>query len=271
MNTIELCSKLEEATYFVNAFTGGEVLDPETSIGIGSAVAISQRGDLLTAAHVVTGRLPVREEDVTDQSVKIVAMRKGGNLIPYRPGIICGPSIVNKYFKEPLVIDLALLHPIFPQSNIPHLAICKDPLQLGTQVLMAGFPDDMELPFSADVKFDLNNPELKAQRANLRVAKQLLMIKSGMIGHRNGINYSDSQYTLKGEIMYIDNELHTGASGGPVVDMDGMIVGIMTERAITSVPFEETPNLRVPSGSTVALSPRLIDIWIDQTINGKIS
>jgi S1-C subfamily serine protease len=66
MNYIEISSALEEATYLVNSFTGQEPLNPETSIGIGSGVAINAKGDLLTAAHVVTGRLPIRQEDVND-------------------------------------------------------------------------------------------------------------------------------------------------------------------------------------------------------------
>jgi hypothetical protein len=267
MNTIEICAKLKETTYFVNAFTGSEVLHPENSIAVGSAVSISERGDLLTAAHVVTGRLPVRQEDLRDPDVSIVAMRQGGKLIQYKPGV-CGPAINSPFIRGPLTIDLALLHPASPQSNVPHLSIHRDPIQIGTQVLMAGFPDDMELPFSFDARLDPDNPEYNSQQVNLRIARQLLMIKSGMIGQRSGVRFSAGSITLAGEVMYIDNEMHTGASGGPVVDVDLRIVGIMTKRAITSVAFKETPDMRVPSGSTVALSPRIIQVWIDKISGG---
>ena len=94
------------------------------------------------------------------------------------------------------------------------------------------------------------------------------MIKSGMLGYRAGVVLSDGNLTLEGDVFYVDNQLHRGASGGPVVNRDGELVGIITQRAITSVAFRETPDLKVPSGSTVAVSPRTIEPLIAQKTTG---
>ncbi|EHK9578220.1 hypothetical protein HJA67_004631 [Vibrio parahaemolyticus] len=55
--------------------------------------------------------------------------------------------------------------------------------------------------------------------------------------------------------MHLDNGMHSGASGGPVVNMSGDVVGIITQqRAVTKASQSEVPSLVVPSGSTVAIS-----------------
>ena len=183
----------------------------------------------------------------------------------YAP-VICGPALVNPDYKEPLTIDLALLRSPSPRRQVPYLPISHETALPGTRVLMAGFPDDMELPFSVDQRLDLSGSEddIARTRQRLRYARPRLMVKSGMIGHRGGVVLSDGKRTLQGEFIYIDNELQLGASGGPVVGADLRVVGIMTDRAITSVPFKETPQLRVPSGSTVAISPRMIETILDE-------
>ena len=264
MNTIDICSKLEDATYLVNSFTGQEPMHPETSMGTGSGVAINENGDILTAAHVVTGRLPVREQDLNDPNVIILARKKGEQFIQYYP-VICGPAIDNETVKQPLTIDLALLRSITRRKNIPYLRISSISIKVGTQVLMAGFPDDMGLPFEIDQSLDRGNPEGQSFFPCLQFAKhQLLMIKSRMIGHRTRFVQTDGKLTLEGEVFYVDNQIHSGASGGPVVNRDGKVVGIITQRAITSVASKDYPDLKVPSGSTVAISPRVIQPLIDQ-------
>ncbi len=269
MNTIEICSKLEDTTYLVTSFTGQEPLNPETTIGLGSGVTINGSGDLLTAAHVITGRIPVKPEDVGDPNVIYLAMRKSDpQFIQYHP-VFWGIAIQNEYVKSPITVDLAILRPVTARSNVPHLRINMQPIRAGIQVLMAGHPDDMDLPFAFDQLLDQRKPEVAAASSNIRVARQLLMIKSGMIGHSNEVSLSDGSLTLEGDVFYIDNAMHSGASGGPIVNMSAEVVGIITQRAITPVASEQAPNLKVPSGSTVAISPRTIRHFLVQTTSGR--
>lgn len=254
MTSKEACKLLESTTYFVNIYLEEGEAQPEL-ISKGSAVAINSTGDLLTAAHVVTTRLPIREEDVRDPNAVILAMRKGGRLARYHP-LLCGLTVrVGDYLTTPITIDLAVLRPFEPQRGTPFLPLSIEAPQLGDFVLMAGYPEDVHLPFSFDRILNPANPQIEAQRFYLDIARRLLMVRSGMIGNRSGVVINEE---YSGHIFYIDNALHSGASGGPVMNYDGKIVGILTERAITTVPYEDTPNLRVPSGAAVALTPRII-------------
>ena len=72
MNKIDLSKKLKENTYLVNVTMLHKDHEPEL-ISSGSAFCINQAGYLITAAHVVTGRLPIRKEDVEDPNIIIVA------------------------------------------------------------------------------------------------------------------------------------------------------------------------------------------------------
>lgn len=265
MNKREIAPKLYNSTYIVTSFYGQEPFNPETTIGLGSGVAFTENGYLLTATHVITGRNPAQEEDIQDPDIIILAKRKSGKLQQYRPYIFT-PPFNNPHLKNPIAVDLTVLSPINPQKNVPYLPISLDAVELGIPVLMAGFPDDMELPFNLDVEIDekqQGNQDLKKQFIFLR--NQLLMIKSGMVGFVNGFVLTDGNLRLEGEFLYVDNELHSGASGGPVVNENAEIIGIITKRAMTSNSSSETPNLKVPSGSTLAISPRTIK----ELLNGK--
>lgn len=277
MNTIKICSKLKETTYFVNIFgPEGEPLNSETDYSVGSAVAINDKGDLLTAAHVIDPRLSNSnppwskiKEDLKDPNTIILAMNKNAKRARFNQYRLFGHItwLTNPSTKEPLLIDLAILRPLEPQSNIPYLKIRKNPSLIGTKVLAAGFPDDMELPFNLAYNYepDFEIPEInKSFDQQFRIAKKLLMIKSGMIGYQTPVILTDGNHTLQGEVFYIDNELHSGASGGPVVNTNLEVVGILTERALTSMSTEDTPRLKIPSGSSVAFSPRFIQHELDK-------
>lgn len=266
MNKIEISDALVKTTYLVNSFFGQEPLNPENSIGIGSGIAINAKGDLLTAAHVVTGRIPVRTEDVKDPNVIILAKTKAGQFNQYYP-VQCGVSLQNPLMKEPITVDLALLRPINTINDVPFLRLSRNPVKVGLEVLMAGFPDDMDLPLSFDQTLDKS--KVPFILPGLEILRHQLMIKSGMIGCENNVTLTDGKLKLEGQMFYVDNQLHMGASGGPVVNQDAEIIGIITKRAITSVPYLETLNLRVPSGSTVAVSPRLILPLIDNEIANR--
>lgn len=258
MDTIKLSRELEKATYSIEVWCNGE------KVSGGSAVAFNSNGYLLTAGHVVV-RLTHIQEDYSNPDTIIIARSRF--LPPQKYVIHLCPLTVNpsNYFRQPLVIDLAILIPLTPQENVPYLEVRNDEVQVGEQVLMAGFPDEIELPFSFDKLLDFRLPEVKAQGENIEIARQLLMVKSGMIGHKYCFNFYVKDDThmkegvsIQGEIFYVDNVMHSGSSGGPVISHDGKIAGVIVQRAITPVPFEDTPNLQVPSGSCVAFTPRAI-------------
>lgn len=264
MNTIDICSKLERVTYLVNSFPdGADYLDPETSYGIGSGVAINSRGYLLTAAHVIAGGIPVHKEQLIESGLNIVAKTNVGNPIQYQC-IQCGLAIDSDILGKPLTIDLALLCPAAPQDEVPFLKISEKRAKIGTQVVMAGYPEDIELPFSFDRILNPRYPGIEVAKKYMYLIKNMLMMKSGMIGHSNQAKFFDGNDEVCTSIYYVDNELHGGGSGGPVVNHNAEIVGIVTQRSIIPLsippidvddPKSTAINFEVPSGLALAVSP----------------
>lgn len=63
--------------------------------------------------------------------------------------------------------------------------------------------------------------------------------------------------------------MHSGASGGPVVNEDCKVIGVITKRAVTGVSYTdmENPNQEVPSGSTLSITPKTIVDFIKYQIS----
>lgn len=266
MDTVTICEMLERTTYALEVYQGDEKYSG------GSGFCFNKNGLLITAAHVVTGRTPIREEDWRDPEVKILARTKDGDYLHYEPAL-CGITVeFPGPLKEPLQIDLALLRPVEPRTGVDHLDIAYERWpRAGTQVMMAGFPDELETPLLWTKAINHEYPPIKeaAEETKKIVERvgQLLMVKSGMIGHASNISIDpdgSGSKVLEVGVYYIDNAMHSGASGGPVVDERGMVIGMISKRAVTTVPFPEleNPNKELPSGSAMAVSTFTALEWV---------
>jgi len=263
MNRNDLCKLIAEATYSIVGFDAGEKF---TS---GSAVAFNSQGDLLTAAHVITNRLPIKNEDVNDPNCTWIAKAKTGRHYEYKP-LLCGIAAQNEYLREPLTVDLAVLRCLEKRSDVAYLPLSSSGIKIGDEVLMSGFPDEMELPFKFDQAFNYSHPEIRDHKGMLLKAldltRRLLMIKAGMIGNSTRFEFIDGDNCIQGEFFYVDNAMHSGASGGPVINGKGEVVGIITLRAVTDASTGEIRRLEIPSGSTVAVTSQTIARYIPKTV-----
>lgn len=258
MDTVALSALLERTTYALEVYQGDEMYSG------GSAFCFHEGGFLMTAAHVVTGRTPIREEDWRDPEVRILARTSEGEYLRYEPAI-CGLTIdFPGPLKEPLQVDLAFLRPAELRSGVEHLTISHRRWPpVGTPVLMAGFPDELETPLLWTKAINYEHPVIKAAegetRRNVERIGQMLMVKGGMVGHVSPLSLDpdgSGAKTLDVGVYYVDNVMHSGASGGPVVNGRGEVIGAITKRAVTTVSYPdlEKPNKEVPSGSALAVS-----------------
>jgi len=254
MNKIDLSKKLVETTYLVHVIMLHKDNEPEL-ISSGSAFCINDAGYLMTAAHVVTGRVPIRKEDIEDPNIEIGAKTTKGKFERYIPFLTGFELNLPGYLKEPVTIDIAILKPMNSINNKEYLKIADSIPKVGTDILMAGYPDDMELPLSFDRFLNTNHEEVRQQKHNIDIAKHLLMIRSGIVGYCAGLNLIEQK--INAWSLYIDNVLHSGGSGGPIINEKGEVIGVITKRAVTSVSNEDVPGLKIPSGSTSAISPNL--------------
>jgi hypothetical protein len=232
-------------------------LDDE-EISTGSGFAISNDGIVFTAAHVVTGRMPIRESDYKDPNAKIFVK------FPYMPAIeysvgICGLNIKTSSFEEDLQIDQAIIIPKTPLQLPFETFTIGSPPTLGEEIFFAGYSDELQAPLGIDrlIKPDTVDLEFGVgvrQGHNSDITGPI--IKRGVVGNllRMETIAEATNQKLQCAIFYIDNGIHSGASGGPIVNHQGQAVGVIVQRATTSASQSLDAELAVPSGATVGLS-----------------
>ena len=181
----------------------------------------------------------------------------------YEPAL-CGINIAFPGpLKDNLQVDVALLRPTEPRTGVEHLEVSNSRWPVGTQVLMAGFPDEMEAPLRWTDAIDRHHEGFKdtpeETEKKVESVNQLLMIKSGMIGYSDSLMLDpegSNERTFDVGFYYVDNAMHSGSSGGPVVNLLGQALGIITKRAVTRVSYPDlaNPNKEVPSGAALAVA-----------------
>lgn len=252
MDTIKLCTLLTSVTYQVYVTQGDQLRR------YGSAVAINNDGHLLTAAHVVGEPHNFGTKRI-DPGIEVHAKPARGYLKQYRVEY-CATLVGGNYLVQPFVIDLARLVPTERLDNVAALSLSAIPVVLGMDVLMAGFSHEIRPAFDFHNKVkDLQaDPAFLPNLAWLQRSSYEMMIKRGMIGQVTPFHFEGGSSQIEGDWFHIDNMMHPGASGGPVIDGNGALVGIITHTAQTAGFLVDSPKERVtvPSGSTVAISPR---------------
>ncbi len=249
-----LYSRVAEACCYVTVFLGGE------KISDGTGFAFTDTGEILTAAHVVTGRWPIRKADYQDPLQRIYCKFPNIPLIECRV-FFCSLELRVPAFTETIQIDIAVLHPITALAEkLPYLPALASPPQLGEQVFMAGFSEELRLPFDVDklLQHDFTGAQAFQQAMQKGYMADMTgpLFKQGVVGNIRRVSASNTptSESIDCDIFYIDNAMHSGASGGPVFNQRGEAVGIVSQRAVTKVNPGSDEMLQIPSGSTVAVS-----------------
>jgi hypothetical protein len=236
----------------ITVFLGDELISE------GSGFAINEDGVVFTAAHVITGRMPIQERDYKDPNAKIFVKFSGMDALEYNVGT-CGINISASGIGEVVQIDQAV---IFPKSplRLPFESVTIGyPPELGEEVFFAGYSDELQVPFRIDKILEANAESITygvAVRRGHRSDITGPMIKRGVVGNILKIETIEGTtgQIIKCSVFYIDNGIHSGASGGPIFNRQGQVIGVIVQRATTSAAQSADVGLEVPSGSTVGLS-----------------
>lgn len=229
-------------------------------ISEGTCFAFTPDGEIITAAHVVTGRFPIQLKDYSDPDTKIFVKFAGRPILEYAISF-CSLSIETSVFTERIQIDIAALAPKSKQEDIfSFLPAVTKPPELGQQVFIAGFSDELSLPFNIDKIAKQDAPGMQefldAMKRGYMADMTGPLIKTAHVGNHRRIfaENSEQNITVEVDVFYLDNGINSGASGGPVVNEAGEAIGVISQRAITNASQESAPNLKVPAGATIALS-----------------
>lgn len=250
----DLYSRVAPACCYITVFLRDE------RISEGTGFSYTATGEVLTAAHVVTGRWPIRKEDYQDPEQRIFCKFPGLPPAEYKV-FFCCLEIDVPVFTQLVQIDLALLIPKDElKQPVPHIPSRVEPPALGESVFMAGYSEEVRLPFEVDkLLLDdfvgvgaFRDAMQKGYMADMMGA----MFKRGVVGNIRRVSASNSKAgdELVCYVMYIDNGMHPGASGGPIFNRSGEAVGLVSQRAITRVDAGREAMLGVPSGSTLGIS-----------------
>lgn len=248
-----LYSRISAACCQINVFLG------EDKISEGTGFSFTEAGHVITAAHVSAGKVPISTEEFNDPEWKIFCKFPGRPPIEYTQVLpVIGIGVQG--FAKPLYIDQTVLVPTQAAGpKYPFLSISPTNVVRGQEVFVAGFSDEVVLPFEFDRYmsrtargaaefFDGMAKGYGADMANL-------MIKRCVVGNlRTAVASMSGEEDFTCSVFYADNGMHSGASGGPVVDSNGMAVGMITKRALTDASQASHPEkLWIPSGSTLCL------------------
>lgn len=255
----DLYKKIQSCCGYVTVFEGDEIISE------GTCFSFTNTGEVITAAHVVTGRMPIKEEDYTHPQQKIFIKFPELPLVEYAV-CFCSFGINVPSFKEIIQLDIAVLRPKKEQTfKFPFLPASINSLDLGQRVFVAGYSDELNIPFSVEKIIDPASfgadKFLKAIREEGYLADMTgPIIKQGYIGNIRRIFADDNSQNIKIEtdVFYIDNGIHSGASGGPIVNEEGVALGVLTQRAITPAHQSNNSELKVPSGSSIGISLQIL-------------
>jgi len=127
--------------------------------------------------------------------------------------------------------DLALLSVDEPQSLPPPLALSSSAADLGSNVFTIGFPH-----------LDLMGRSPK--------------VTEGIVSSQTGLHDDDRYYQISVPVQ-------AGNSGGPLIDMHGRVIGIVTGKLNALAVFQRSGNL--PENVNYAIKSRLITALLGNT------
>lgn len=236
-----------------------------TSFGTG--VFISGNA-VITAKHVICSGKKLRAGSIYVQPVE-------GQWHEYQ--CVSDPALaINTGTPEshPFPVDLAILVPS-NQARVTtkYLPLSPTPAPIGTEVILAGFSDDTYMPLDFEESFDTRSVEGMDKEKEFTTREPMLrqlLCKKGMIGSRWNVtvnNYAPREPHLKTATYALDTDISYGASGGPVVDLDGNLIGIVCKKGVADATrfriATSTGDLRkLPSGTSYALDHSLVTCFL---------
>jgi len=269
MTQIELCALLKTVCRRVI------LVNKDKVVSAGTGVVIDQKGTVLTARHVVcndNGFLPA----------SYFISFPGSYPIAYKPvELLVEIPAGDPKFMKPLKVDLALLEPRNTLNGTAFVSLRNDIPAAGTDIIMAGYTDDVYLPGLIDEAFELRNPDAVAVKnaidSKMKYVMKQLLCRRGMIGLSSKVSIGPiGPSRIESAVYHLDTNLTYGGSGGPVVDYEGKLIAIVSRMGITNVQKLGIQRInqgtvdRFPSNTGYAVSHHILLTAWERKLAAKI-
>ncbi len=227
-------------------------------IGTGSGFVISPHGYVVTNAHVVESGDPLRltrgpksatitlKVSAINVCFTAEAMAARGQLVPCAEASVAGADRDR---------DLAILF-VSGSANLPYLPLGD------SDVVAAGLPvEALGYPFGREVEI-----------GKVAAASDLVPEVSATPGSVSALRASDA-----GERRYlqITNSVNPGNSGGPILNRDGFVVGVVHSKLAKAaaigfaIPINDVKDLLDAYGLDQAMPVRRLRLGALQSVEGK--
>lgn len=152
-----------------------------TILSSGTGIVVKPDGTLITAKHVV-------ETEIGIYQGQIMAKGLEAEQRVYQPMILgFGFDFNFSDLINSISIDLTILKPVNRLNDCDFIPLCADIAEVGTDVLIGGFPDDVNLPLNFLEKFNVDSPEMSNAKRKIdthfKYFFRQLMFKHAMIGN----------------------------------------------------------------------------------------
>lgn len=268
MSYNNLCNRISEAVCQIL------ILDQDQNpISAGSGIFV-EGGYLYSAAHVFC------DLDNKDKRYgEITLFRIQDNLFNL-DGKWSGPIRIHtdKTKMRKIPVDVFMYEPFEIPDIVNPLPLSTGYAEIGTECIIAGYTDEIDKPLQLDKYFETRNPDMTKAKEEFQKGLQNYMrpcmYKKCMIGSVQEINLNDpyNDINIEGREYWTDKHLTYGGSGGPIVSMDGELLGIISRKGLTSATKLGIRSIdqsgvksvkKLPSGTGLALSHHLTTEAID--------
>lgn len=223
-------------------------------ISYGSGTVCNEDGKIITACHVID-----QIKDFQDEihNLEILVRIEDVGIIHYKP-LLTGITMSIPDIADDILIDVAIIEPIEPIkiSCFVKPKLEAMPIDYGESMLVAGYSEETPFVFDFDKIIGKKIPNDKSNQYKIHLGfMKPPTFKSGILSHKSSL-YLNGNMKIQSEIYHIDNGLHSGASGGPIINSQGEFVGIVTHRAMVVLKVlveDKLMNLHAPSGNTFGI------------------
>lgn len=257
---VPIIKSIEKSIVRIVVFSEGEIVSE------GTGTIINKLGWILTGYHVVD-MLPDYEK--YRKECRIFVFTVNGRfeyLLSSRPFAI-GMSLIENTKLE-FDVDIAVLSPsnyILFENYLPPVLESIN-VDLGEDVIMCGYseetPNLVDLAKVFGKEYDkLTTPSQREEIALLKGSLKPATFKSGIISHAMHIFVNES--IVHYQILHIDNGVHGGMSGGPIINSHGEFIGIITQRTVIHANVMSDKKIikfEVPSGNSIGITLNYLSV-----------